>query len=108
MMDYINPPVRRREGMGFGNAGVHIPHANAYPIAGRVRDYHPAGYPGDESMVPHRISVALATTASRTPCSWPRSPPCVPRTPNLNDRKRAEGAAHFWPRPPDLAQVCVR
>ena len=27
-------------GLGFGNAGVHIPHANAYPIAGRVaRDY---------------------------------------------------------------------
>ena len=25
-------------GLGFGNAGVHIPHANAYPIAGRVRD----------------------------------------------------------------------
>jgi alcohol dehydrogenase class IV len=23
-------------GMGFGNAGVHIPHANAHPIAGRV------------------------------------------------------------------------
>ena len=66
MMNYINPPVRRREGMGFSNAGVHIPHANAYPIAGRVRDYHPAGYPADESMVPHRISVALATTASRT------------------------------------------
>ena len=33
-------------GMGFGNAGVHIPHANAYPIAGRVRDFHPDGYPG--------------------------------------------------------------
>ena len=46
-------------GMGFGNAGVHIPHANAYPIAGRVRDYHPAGYPADEPMVPHGISVAL-------------------------------------------------
>ena len=26
-------------GLGFGNAGVHIPHANAYPIAGRVRDF---------------------------------------------------------------------
>ncbi|MEZ5159276.1 MAG: hydroxyacid-oxoacid transhydrogenase, partial [Marmoricola sp.] len=32
-------------GMGFGNAGVHIPHANAYPIAGRVRDFRPTGYP---------------------------------------------------------------
>jgi alcohol dehydrogenase class IV len=31
-------------GLGFGNAGVHIPHANAYPIAGRVRGFHPDGY----------------------------------------------------------------
>ena len=46
-------------GMGFGNAGVHIPHANAYPIAGRVKDYHPAGYPGDEPIVPHGMSVSL-------------------------------------------------
>jgi hydroxyacid-oxoacid transhydrogenase len=46
-------------GMGFGNAGVHIPHANAYPIAGRVKDFHPEGYPGDEPMVPHGMSVAL-------------------------------------------------
>ena len=46
-------------GMGFGNAGVHIPHANAYPIAGRVRDFHPAGYPDDEAMVPHGMAVSL-------------------------------------------------
>ena len=46
-------------GMGFGNAGVHIPHANAYPIAGRVKDFHPQGYPKDEPMVPHGMSVAL-------------------------------------------------
>jgi alcohol dehydrogenase class IV len=46
-------------GMGFGNAGVHIPHANAYPIAGRVRDFHPKDYPADEPMVPHGMSVAL-------------------------------------------------
>ena len=46
-------------GMGFGNAGVHIPHANAYPIAGRVRDFHPVGYPEDESMVPHGMAVSL-------------------------------------------------
>jgi alcohol dehydrogenase class IV len=51
-------------GMGFGNAGVHIPHANAYPIAGRVRGFHPAGYPDDEPMVPHGMSVALTAPAA--------------------------------------------
>jgi hydroxyacid-oxoacid transhydrogenase len=46
-------------GLGFGNAGVHIPHANAYPIAGRVTTFHPADYPGDEPMVPHGMAVSL-------------------------------------------------
>ena len=46
-------------GMGFGNAGVHIPHANAYPIAGRVRGFHPKDYPDHEPMVPHGMSVSL-------------------------------------------------
>jgi alcohol dehydrogenase class IV len=46
-------------GMGFGNAGVHIPHANAYPIAGMVTGYTPAGYPSDEPMVPHGQAVSL-------------------------------------------------
>lgn len=46
-------------GLGFGNAGVHIPHANAYPIAGRVRDFTPADYPQDEPMVPHGMAVSL-------------------------------------------------
>jgi alcohol dehydrogenase class IV len=46
-------------GMGFGNAGVHIPHANAYPIAGRVRDFRPTGYPDEEAMVPHGMAVSL-------------------------------------------------
>ncbi|GAA1539779.1 hydroxyacid-oxoacid transhydrogenase [Nocardioides humi] len=46
-------------GLGFGNAGVHIPHANAYPIAGRVRDFRPADYPQAEPMVPHGMAVAL-------------------------------------------------
>jgi alcohol dehydrogenase class IV len=46
-------------GLGFGNAGVHVPHANAYPIAGRVRDFHPDGYPADEPMVPHGMAVSL-------------------------------------------------
>ncbi len=46
-------------GLGFGNAGVHIPHANAYPIAGRVKDFHPDGYPDEEAMVPHGMAVSL-------------------------------------------------
>ena len=46
-------------GLGFGNAGVHIPHANAYPIAGRVRTFRPKDYDVDEAMVPHGMSVSL-------------------------------------------------
>ena len=51
-------------GLGFGNAGVHIPHANAYPIAGRVRDYRPTGYPADEPIVPHGMAVSLTAPAA--------------------------------------------
>ncbi|MFB9832900.1 hydroxyacid-oxoacid transhydrogenase [Actinoallomurus acaciae] len=46
-------------GLGFGNAGVHLPHADAYPIAGQVKDFHPEGYPDEEPMVPHGMAVAL-------------------------------------------------
>ena len=46
-------------GLGFGNAGVHVPHANAYPIAGRVGTSDPAGYPGAEPIVPHGMAVSL-------------------------------------------------
>ncbi|GAA6526453.1 hydroxyacid-oxoacid transhydrogenase [Intrasporangium sp. DVR] len=46
-------------GLGFGNAGVHVPHANAYPIAGRVRGFHPRDYPQEEPMVPHGMAVAM-------------------------------------------------
>jgi alcohol dehydrogenase class IV len=53
-------------GLGIGSAGVHIPHANAYPVAGRVRDFRPADYPPDAAMVPHGMAVSLtAPTAFR-------------------------------------------
>lgn len=51
-------------GMGFGNAGVHIPHACAYPIAGQVREYRPNNYPQDEALVPHGESVSLTAPAA--------------------------------------------
>jgi hydroxyacid-oxoacid transhydrogenase len=46
-------------GLGFGNAGVHIPHANAYPVAGRVKEFRPDGYPDGEPLVPHGMAVSL-------------------------------------------------
>jgi hydroxyacid-oxoacid transhydrogenase len=50
-------------GIGFGNAGVHLPHAMAYPVAGMVRDFRPAGYPTSHPIVPHGMSVILQTPA---------------------------------------------
>ena len=60
-------------GMGFGNSGVHIPHANAYPIAGMVKDFRPAGYPQQEPMVPHGMSVSL-TAPEAFRFSFPSQP----------------------------------
>jgi len=51
-------------GIGFGNAGVHLPHAAAYPIAGLVREFRPAGYPGQHPLVPHGMSVIVTAPAA--------------------------------------------
>jgi hydroxyacid-oxoacid transhydrogenase len=50
-------------GIGYGNAGVHIPHALGYPIAGMVKDWVPAGFGVEAPMVPHGISTALTAPA---------------------------------------------
>ena len=50
-------------GIGFGNAGVHLPHGMSYPVAGMVGDFQPPGYEVDHPMVPHGISVILNTAA---------------------------------------------
>jgi alcohol dehydrogenase class IV len=46
-------------GIAFGNAGVHLPHGMAYSVAGLVRDYRMSGYPQEEPMVPHGVSVVV-------------------------------------------------
>jgi alcohol dehydrogenase class IV len=51
-------------GIGFGNAGVHIPHATAYPIAGLVRDYVPSGYRTSHPLIPHGVSVIVTAPAA--------------------------------------------
>ncbi len=60
-------------GMGFGNAGTHIPHACAYPVAGLVRDYHPPGYRVDHAMIPHGAAV-VSTAAAAFEFTYATSP----------------------------------
>jgi alcohol dehydrogenase class IV len=46
-------------GIAFGNSGVHIPHGMAYSVAGLVKDFRPTGYPDDEPICPHGMSVIV-------------------------------------------------
>jgi hydroxyacid-oxoacid transhydrogenase len=51
-------------GVGFGSAGVHIPHSCAYPIASLKHLYQAPGYPDDHPFVPHGHSVIVTAPAA--------------------------------------------
>ncbi|MDX9860684.1 MAG: hydroxyacid-oxoacid transhydrogenase [Rhodospirillales bacterium] len=51
-------------GLSFGNAGVHLPHAMSYGIAGLCHTWRAKGYEKAQPMVPHGIAVVLNAPAA--------------------------------------------
>ncbi len=50
-------------GVGFGNAGCHLPHGMSYPVSGMVHGFVPDGYPSGKPLVPHGMSVIMNAPA---------------------------------------------
>ncbi|MFY9918630.1 MAG: hydroxyacid-oxoacid transhydrogenase [Mycobacterium sp.] len=79
-------------GIAFGNAGVHLPHAMSYAVAGQVRGFHPDGYPGSQPMVPHGMSVIL------------NAPSVFRLTAPTDPQRHIEAANHLGAEVGDVAQ----
>jgi hydroxyacid-oxoacid transhydrogenase len=51
-------------GIGFGSAGLTLPHGMSYPVSGMAKDYRPEGYNVDQPMIPHGMAVVLNAPAA--------------------------------------------
>ena len=51
-------------GIGFGSAGLTLPHGMSYPVSGMVKDYRPEGYNVDQPLIPHGMAVVLNAPAA--------------------------------------------
>lgn len=60
-------------GVAFGNAGVHLPHAMSYAVAGLAKSYRCPGYPEHHPLVPHGVSVVVSA-----PSVFRRTAPACP------------------------------
>jgi hydroxyacid-oxoacid transhydrogenase len=85
-------------GIGFGNAGVHLPHGMSYPVSSMVREFVPLGYPDDHPIVPHGMSVILHTPAV---ARW-----TAPTNPELHlEAARLMGAETRGATPEDAGEI---
>jgi hydroxyacid-oxoacid transhydrogenase len=50
-------------GIGFGNAGVHLPHGMSYPVSSLRHEHVVEGYPTDNPLIPHGMAVTLNAPA---------------------------------------------